>query len=165
MDITAESQVSPTRTAMTIGAVTAASMLIVFAVGLQVLGWLVFVGGVYVGMKRYRKEAGDSISYFKALSTGSQTAFFTSVILAFFSYVSATMDPSLIDATLDAMEQQLKMSNVPSGLAEMAMQQWRETLSPLILAVATIFMCTAIGCLISVVCAFFIQNDQPRVVR
>ena len=165
MDITAESQVSPTRTAMTIGAVSAASMLMVFAVGLQILGWIVFVGGVYFGMKRYRKETGDSISYFKALNAGIQTAFFASVILAFVSYVSSTMDPSLIDATLDSMEQQLKLSNVPSGLAEMVVQQWRETLSPVILAVATIFMCSAIGCLISVVCAFFIQNDQLRVVR
>ena len=92
-------------------------------------------------------------------------AFFASIILAFVSYVSTTMEPSLIDTTLNAMEQQLKTTNVPSGLVEMVMQQWREILSPVILAVATIFMCSAIGCMIAVVCALFIQNDQPRVVR
>ncbi|MDR1172780.1 MAG: DUF4199 domain-containing protein [Bacteroidales bacterium] len=165
MGASAEPPVSPTRTAMTIGAITAALMLLVFATGLQIIGWLVFAGGIYCGMKRFRTETGGCISYFKALFTGLQTAFFASVILAFAGYVTATMEPALIGATLDMMEQQLQTSGVPSGLAETVMQQWREILSPTVLGVITIFMCSATGCIVAVVCAFFIRNDQPPVIR
>jgi hypothetical protein len=161
MDTSAEPPVSPTRTAMTIGAITAALMLLIFATGLQIIGWLVFAGGMYYGMKRFRKEAGGYISYFRALFAGVQTAFFASIILAFIHYVTATMEPALIDTMLDMMDQQLKAPGVPSGLAEMTMQWWREILSPAVLGVITIFMCTATGSIVAIVCAFFIRNDQP----
>ena len=71
-------------------------MLAVSSLGWQILGWLVFVGGIYYGMKRFRKEMYGSISYFKALNCGIQTAFFASVICAFFVYMSTTVEPSLI---------------------------------------------------------------------
>jgi hypothetical protein len=165
MDTSAEPSGSPTRTAMTIGAIIAALMLVVFAIGLQIIGWLVFVGGIYYSMKRFRTETGGYISYFKALFTGIQTAFFASLILAFAGYLTTTMEPALIDTTLNVMEQQLKVSSVPSGLAEMVMQQWREILSPTVVGVITIFMCSAMGCIVAIVCAFFIQNDQPLAIR
>ena len=165
MDQVTEQSVSSTRTAMTVGAVTAGIMLVFFSINLQIVGWLIFAGGIYYGMKRFRREKGVSIDYFKALFTGVQTAFFASVILAFVSYVTATMEPSLIDTTLNVMEQQLKLSNVPSDIADMAMQQWRQTLSPFVLAIATVFMCSAIGCVVAFVGAFFIQNDQLRIIK
>ena len=157
-----DTSVSSTRTAMTVGAVIAALMLTVFALGFQILGWLVFLGGIYYGMKRFRKEMGGSISYFKALNCGIQTAFFASVICAFFVYVSATMEPSLIDKTLDAVEQQLKTYDIPSALIESSTQQMRETLSPFVLGVFTIFMYCTAGCIAGVVCAFFAQKEQPQ---
>ncbi|MDR1155409.1 MAG: DUF4199 domain-containing protein [Bacteroidales bacterium] len=165
MGTSAEPSVSPTRTAMTTGAVIAALMLAVFATGLQIIGWLVFAGGIYYSMKRFRAETGGYISYFMALSTGIQTAFFASLILAFASYLTSTMEPALIDTALDAMEQQFKASSVPSGLAEMMMQQWRKILSPTVVGVITVFICSAMGCIVAIVCAFFIRNDQPPVIR
>ena len=159
MDTPVESVVSTTRTAMTIGAVTAAAMLVVTAVGLQIFGLLVFVGGIYSGMKKFRKEAGGFIGYFEAFIVGIQTAFFASVILAFFTYVSATVEPAEIAAMLNDMEQQLISLNYPSGLTETLMQQLRETLSPLILAVAAIFSYNVIGGIIAAICAIFIRNE------
>ena len=165
MDISAEPQVSPTRTAMTIGAGTAALMLLVSATGLQILGWIAFTGGIYYGMKRFRKESGGYISYLKALLTGVETAFFASVILAFVSYVAATMEPSLIETSLDNMEQQLSAFGIPSELAEIAVQHWREILTPVVVAVISIFTYTAIGCVLALVCALFVRNEQPPVTR
>ena len=141
MDISEEPQVSPTQTAMTIGAITAVLMLLVSAIGWQILGWIAFTGGIYYGMKRFRKETGGYISYFKALLTGAQTAFFASFILAFVSYVAATMEPSLIDTSLSNMEQQLISFGITSELAEIAVKQWREILSPIVVA-AVPFSCT-----------------------
>jgi len=157
-----DTSISPTRTAMTVGAVIAALMLAVSSFGWQILGWLVFVGGIYYGMKRFRKEMGGSISYFKALNCGIQTAFFASVICAFFVYMSTTVEPSLIAKMLDAAEQQLKTYNMPSALIENTTQQMRATLSPFVLGVLTIFMYSATGCIAGVVCAFFAQNGQPQ---
>ena len=163
MNTPAESPVSPARTAMTVGAITAALMLVANAVGLQLLVWFVFVGGIYFGMKRYRTETGGCISYFRALSAGIQTAFFASLIMAFTSYLAATLEPSLIANTLDAVEQQLLAFDIPSTLAETAMQQWREILSPTVLAAIFIFMYNFFGLLLAMICALFVQKDQPLV--
>jgi hypothetical protein len=163
MDTAAELPVSPTRTAMTVGAVTAALMLVVLTFGLQILGWIVFAGGIYYGMKRFRKEAGGRIGYFGALNTGIQTAFFASLICAFFIYLSATLEPSLIDQMLDAAEQRLQTSGVSTVLIENATQQLRAALSPVVLAAVTVLMYSAIGCIVGAVCAIFMQNEQPRV--
>ena len=157
-----DTSVTPTRIAMNMGAVTAALMLVVLVFGLQILGWLVFVGGIYYGMSRFRKEAGGSISYIKALYAGIQTAFFTSVILAFAGYMTTTLDTSLIVAMLDAVEQQLLASEVPSGLVETAMQQWRGVFSPVIFAIMIVFAYSATGVFAGMICALFVWKEPSR---
>jgi len=156
--------VSPTRTAMTVGAVTGALMLAVLAMGLQILGWLVFVGGIYYGMIRFRRETGGCISYLKALYAGVQTAFFTSVILAFAGYVSTTLDASLIVAMLEMVEQRLLASGVPPRLADIAMQQWREIFSPAVFAVIIIFTYSTTGGFVGMLCALFAYKEPSRVI-
>jgi len=152
---------SPTRTAMTVGAITAALMLAVLTLGLQIAGWLVFAGGIFWGMKRFKNECGGVITYFRAWIAGFQTAFFASIILAFIAYVTTTWNPSLITAMLDAVEQQLTTMEVPSGLIEPAMQQWREIFSPMVFGIIIIFMYSAIGFFVSILCAFFVWNTKP----
>jgi hypothetical protein len=145
---------------MTSGAIVAALMLVVFVIGWPGVGLLVFAGGVYYGMKRFRRETGGYIRYFKAWYAGCQTAFFTSLILAFVGYVTVTMNPMLIGMMLDMMEQQLKASGMPQRLTEMAVQQWREILTPAVVGAITIFMYSAIGFAFAMVCAVFVQNDH-----
>jgi ABC-type Na+ efflux pump permease subunit len=136
-------------------------MLVVLTVGWQIVGWIVFAGGTYWGMKRFKDERGGIITYFRALNAGFQTAFFASVILAFAGYMSVTLDPSLITAMLDATKQQLLSMEVPSGLVEIAIQQWREILTPVVFGLLIIFMYSAMGCFISILCAFFIKTAKP----
>jgi len=153
--------VSPTRTAMTVGAFTAALMLIVSAVGWQIVGWLVFLGGIYWGMKRFKTERGGIITWFRAMNAGFQTAFFASVIMAFVGYMTTKLDPSLITEMLNMVEMQLKTSGIPEGLIESAMRQWREILSPVVFAVIIIFMYSALGCIASAVYALFVYTAKP----
>ena len=152
--------VSPAQTAMTVGAVTAALMLVAISIGWAIVGWLVFIAGIFWGMKRFKNECGSVITYFRAWNAGVQTAFFSSVILAFTVYVSAKLDPSLIVAMLEATEQQLLTMEIPSILVETAMQQWREILSPVVFAILIIFMYSITGCFISILCAFFVRNAK-----
>jgi len=161
MESPTEIRLSPTRGAMSIGAATAGVMLLLSIFNLPVIAWFLFFGGIYFGMRTFRKVLGGIIVYSKALSVGFQTAFFASTILAFFTYVSTTLEPSLITAIVDAMEEQLITSAIPSGLVESMVQQWREALTPVVLAIITIFMYTAVGGIVGIILAFFVRNAKP----
>jgi len=145
---------------MTVGAAVAGIMLIVSALGLPLLGWLVFIGGIYYGMWIFRKTLGGVVSYIRALNVGFQTAFFASLILAFFAYLSTTMDSSLIPSILNAAEEQLKTSKIPSELVDNVVQQWREILSPVIFAGIMIFMYSATGGFVSIILAIFVRKNK-----
>ena len=161
MESSAEVRVSPVRGAMNIGAVVAGVMLILGILNMPILGWLVFIAGIYFGMRTFRRVLGGIIIYSKALNIGFLTAFFASLILAFFTYMSTTLDSSLIPAILDAMEKQMNTSGFPSGLIEVMMQQWHEILSPVVLAILTVLMYSAIGGIVGVILAFFVKNAKP----
>lgn len=161
MDQSTDAHFFPTRMAMTIGAVTAILMLLVSVTGWQILGWIAFAGGIYYGMKCYRRETGGIVTYFKALMPGVQTAFFASLIIAFVRYVTATMNPSIIEDMFMMMEQKLITFDIPSELAEMTIQQVREFMSPTVIAVCTVIGYSAIGGFLSIVFAFFVQNAKP----
>ena len=161
MESSPEIRISPMRGAMTIGAATAGVMLVFSAFHLPTIGWLVFFGGIFFGMRTYRKVLDGIIIYSRALNVGFQTAFFTSLIVAFFVYMSATIDSSLIAALIVAMEEQLKTSNMPSELTEAVVKQAHETLTPVVLATITIFMYTVIGGIASIILAIFVKTAKP----
>jgi hypothetical protein len=161
MESSSEWPVSPTRTAMTIGAVTASLMLLVSTFGWQIAGWLIFLGGVYWGMKRFRNELGGNITWIRAWNAGFQTSFFASLIMAFVGYMTTKLEPSIIAEMLDAVALQLKAYPLPEGIADMVMQRWREILSPVMFAAIIIFMYSAIGCLASMIYAFFVHAANP----
>ena len=161
MNTSSENNLSPTRIAMNVGAVGAGLALLVSAFGWQTMSWIVFVCGIYFGMKRFRRELGGFIIYIKALSAGFQTAFFMSFILAFFTYISVYMEPKLVETTLNAMEQQLKTYGIPSMMTDSIVAQWRNILSPVVIGALTMLSYCFIGGLLSVFCAFFVKNVKP----
>jgi len=161
MDTNLKLRISPTRGAMTIGAFTAGVMLVVRIFNAPVLEWLIFVGGIYFGMRTYKNVLGGIIIFSRALNVGFQTAFFASLILAFFAYATTTFEPSLMNTMFEYAEQQLKASDFPPALVDTAVQRLREFFSPLTFAIVTIFAFSAIGGLVSIVCALFVKNAKP----
>jgi len=155
--------ISPTKGAMSVGAVAAGLMILVGIFNVPILGWLIFFGGIYLGMRTYRKVLDGMIPYSKALSVGFQTAFFTSLILAFFAYMSTTLDTSLIPAMLEAAEARLKSVGLQPSFAEFIVQGWREMLSPMILGGIMIIMYSAVGGFISMILAIFVGNANEEV--
>ena len=150
-----DTSVSPMRIATNVGAVVAILMLCASLFGWQKIGWFIFVIGIYSGMKRYRKEIGGCIGYFRALQAGFQTSFFASLILAFVAYVSATFDPASLETALEMIEQRI----ITSGLqSELIMPQMRENLTPTMFAASAVFAYCAIGGLVSIVGAFFVKK-------
>lgn len=161
MDSSKELTVSPTRGAMTIGAVTAVLMLVTSYFGWPIMGWLVFVGGIFSGMSTYKRALGGMIFYSGALNIGFQTAFFASLIMAFAGYVSVTVEPSLIASMIDAAELQMKASGFPEELVLMAVQQWREILTPTVYAIMIILMHSLAGGFTSIILALLVRNAKP----
>ena len=149
------------RGAMNIGAFIAGVMLIFSALNLPTMGWIVFLLGIYLSMKTLRKVLGGIIIYSRALKNGFQTAFFASLILAFFAYMSATLDTKLIPTLLAAAEEHLKTTGLIPEFVEYIVQQWRETLTPVVLAIITILMYTIIGGFAGVILALFVKNAEP----
>jgi len=161
MDISEEPRFSTTHLAMTMGALTAALMLLVSLTGWQILGWIVLAIGIYYAMRVFRLETGDVITYSRALITGVQTSFFASIILAFVTFIAVTIDPSQIENMLILMEQKLITFGIASELAETVVQQWREMLSPVVVAVFSVFTYTIMGGLLSIVLAFLARSIKP----
>jgi hypothetical protein len=160
MSTSEEYTVSSTKGAMTIGAITAGVMLILSVFNASVLTWIIFTCGIYFGMRTYRRVLGGGIVYFKALNMGFKTAFFASLIIAFFAYMLTQLDSSMISTFLDTAEEQLTTSGLPSVMVENAMQYWREALTPTKFGAIIILMYTATGGLISLLLAIFVRNSK-----
>jgi len=161
MDVNDRPNLSSTRGAMTIGALTAGVMLLVGALNAQIIGWIVFVLGIFLGIRTWRIVKGWNITYFQAVGVGFKTAFFASLILAFFAYVSTTMDGTLIPALIDSAEEQMLNSGVSEGMVEIAIQSWREMLSPMVFGGIIIVMYSSTGGLISLLLAYIFSGLKP----
>jgi len=160
METSSELRISPTRGAMTVGAVVAGIMLILSSFGFQLLSWIAFIGGIYYGMRIYRKALGGIVSYPKVLNVGFQTAFFASLILAFFTYLSTKTNSSLIPSMIDTYEEKMKTSDMPVEMIEYVVQLYRKMLSPLTFAGITILMYSVIGGILSAILALFVRNNK-----
>jgi uncharacterized protein involved in cysteine biosynthesis len=157
MEMSSEMPVSSTRISMTAGAVIGLLMVLI-QVNL-LINLLVFTGGIYYTVRLYRKKRAGDVVYSQLLTTGIQTAFFTSVILAFVIYlVAKVIDPSVMAVFVDMIEQTLRSSETPSEILSVSMEQIREQISPELLAVATIIQYTLIGSVIAAICGFILRN-------
>ena len=160
-EVTSGSDLSPTRIATNTGVCIAALMLIFSALGWQKMSWITFFSGIYFGMKFFKRELGGIIVYYRALSAGFQSAFFTSFIIAFFAYLNVYFEPSLIETTIETMEQQMRTYGIPAVTIDSVIQQWRGILSPAVIAGATIFAYSATGGLAAILLAFLVRNNKP----
>ena len=148
------------RIAMNVGAVIACFMLCASLFGWQRISWIIFVFGIFSGMKRYRKELGGCIGYFRALLAGFQTSFFASLILAFVTYVSVTYNPAVVNEAVEMFEQRI----VSSGLQpELIVPHVRKILTPTMFAASAVFSYCSIGVLVSTVLAFFVKKQLAYV--
>ena len=126
----------------------------------QLIGFGIFVGGIYYSMKQFRVECGESADYGKIVFAGIQTAFFSSLILAFAMYaIIKVIDPSIIGAYLEMAEKMLLSTETPQGIVEDSMQKMREMISPGFIAFAAIFSYCFLGVVVSCVCGLFLRNS------
>ncbi|GHT22467.1 hypothetical protein FACS189430_04280 [Bacteroidia bacterium] len=156
--------VSSTQTAMSVGAATGCLMLLSSVLPLaQLLGICVFTGGVYYGVRLFRNRS-EAFSYGQLFWAGLQTAFFTSVIMAFVVFVTAkVINPAILTAYVEAIEKMLHASELPTALAAQTMEQARELISPVFLAFAVVCTYTLLGAIAALICSLILNrsNLQP----
>jgi hypothetical protein len=87
------------------------------------------------------------------LAAGMKTAFFTSVIIAFITYVMAKLDSSVMEIYLQAVSLQLSPE-----IGDTYTEMFREIVSPAFLAACVIISYTLAGSLAALLCAFIAQN-------
>jgi hypothetical protein len=141
---------------MTAGAVTGCLMLfssrLPFA---QIINLCVFCGGIYYGIRIYRNDS-KSNHYGQLFWAGVQTAFFSSVIIAFAVYIVVkAVNPSILGTYLSVAEQLLNSSEIPKEMVSQTMERFRDILSPEFLSFAFIITYTLMGVFAASICAIF----------
>ncbi|MDR2848136.1 MAG: DUF4199 domain-containing protein [Bacteroidales bacterium] len=163
--MSAEKVVSSTQIAMSVGAVTGCLMLISGVLPFaQIVGICVFTGGVYYGVRLFRNRS-EEFNYGQLFWTGLQTAFFTSIIMAFVVYLMAkVLDPSLLTTYMDAVEKMLQSSELPAEITARTIEQAREMISPVFLAFAVVCTYTMLGAIAALICSLILNkpNFQPN---
>jgi len=127
-------------------------------------GWIsfmIFVVGIILTTLAYKKSIDEDtpFPYSKALGLGVATMFFTSIILAVFTFVLyKIIDPGLIDQMLTKMEEQ----SLSKGLnEEMIAQQTdliRKFMTPATMSISRIFSGVFMGLIISLITSIFLKK-------
>jgi hypothetical protein len=105
----------------------------------------------------------EEFNYGQLFWTGLQTAFFTSIIMAFVVYVTAkVLNPSILTAYTEAIEKMLQASELPAEIAARTMEQARELISPVFLAFAVICTYTLLGAIAALICALILNKPNPQ---
>ena len=150
---------------MTVGAITAVLMFIAPVLPLlnlipQTASMAVFVGGIYLGMRRLVNNSDNDISYSEKTIMGMKVAFFASLIIAFVIYFLTKIEPELIELYLGAAEKMIRSSDIPSEVASAQMQLMRETITPGVLATAAIMVFSFFGVIVACFCGLILKKNR-----
>ncbi len=155
-----EQSISSVQIGMTFGAITGGLMigvpaLLSFLPALAQAGELaVYMFGIYYAIRRYQRGFLEKINFLQAMKVGMLTVLFTSIIVAFYSYIMVTMDPSNLDAYTSLFETSLKSMNLPSEQASSMVDQLKQLMSPaffaLIMWLSNCFLGSILACICSI---------------
>lgn len=105
----------------------------------------------------------ENFPYSKALGLGVATSFFSSIILALFTFILYKyIDPELIDQILLQAEEKLIESGLDYDMIEMQIEMQRKFVNPSILAASTIFSTTLTGLIISLITSIFLKRNSSN---
>jgi len=165
--------ISIVKNSMNYGAMTGLALFIIFIlfnfIGItksaihQIIGYGVLIGGIILGTKYFRDNVlHGTISYGKALASGTWIAFFCSILLAFFMYLFLLfIDPSMLDIILQEQEKQLIQKGLSDDQIEMAMHYTRKFTTPTMFALMSVLTYTFLGFIFSLITSAFLKKAGP----
>lgn len=128
---------------------------------IQNLNLVILIIGIIYFTQEYRdKVLGGAISYGQALRLGLSISFFTSILVAFFTYIQFRwIDSTLAEKILDLAEQQMIQSGESDVRIDQALDILRKVTTPFLLAISTVFSVSFWGFLFSLVSSYFLKRE------
>jgi len=128
----------------------------------QYIGFVVIILGIFVGTKNYRDAVlGGYMSYGGCLGMGTLIAFFSAIIVTFYSYIFFTfIDASLIDVIMDQVEGDMIDSGRSEDEIELAMEYTRKFMTPFWMTVISLMSYTFWGFVFSLITSIFLKNEN-----
>lgn len=158
------------KNSMTFGAITGMAFIIVSLVFYvldvqsqniaQFINYAVIIGGIYIGTKNFRDKFNNGgLTYGRALGSGVLISVFSSVILAFYTFLFfKVIDPGALDKIYEVMEQEMMKQNLPDSQMEMSLDIAKKFTTPVTIAVGVVLSFTFWGFVFSLITSIFLKK-------
>lgn len=131
-----------------------------------VIGFGIFFGVLYFAMKKHRDaDLGGYISYGRCLGVGVLTAVIMSIVSGLFNYVYVSfVDPDFLERTLAQTQEMLENFGMPEEAIEEAMENARNSNTPLRHMLNAILGGGLMGLIASLIVGAFVKRNPPEMV-
>jgi len=131
----------------------------------SVLNNIIMVGFLVYGISQYRDNFNNSfISYSQSLKLGTTIAFFSSVIVAFYSFVHISyLEPNLLSDILHDTEQMMLQADpeISDEQLDLTLSMTAKFMQPHWLMLMSVLGGTLMGFVYSLIISFFLKNNNP----
>lgn len=131
----------------------------------KTLGYIsfpIYIVCIVIAQIHYRNhEQNGVISYGQAVGFGTAIMLFSGVITALYTLIIYKLDPSLIDQIKNMQEEALMQKNMSDEQIEAAMSMSGKMLSPVFMAISSLFGSVIIGTIVSLITSIFVKK-QPN---
>ena len=129
----------------------------------SIINNLLIIIFLYYSIIQYRENINNGlISYSKSLKLGTSVAFFSSVIMAFYTLIYISyLDPDMLENTLNMTEQTVLHSNpeISDEELDLALEMTAKFMQPHWLMIMSVLGGTFMGFVYSLVISFFTKKD------
>jgi len=131
----------------------------------SILNNLLIIGFIIYSISLYRDNFNNGfISYYEALKLGTTVAFFSSVLVAFYTFIYITyLNPEMLDNILNMTEQSILQSSpeISDEELDLALEMTSRFTQPHWLMIMGVLSGTFMGFLYSLVISFFLKKTDP----
>ena len=132
----------------------------------SLLNNLLIIGFIVYAISYYRDNLNNGfISYSESLKLGTTIAFFSSVIMAFYSFIYITyLNPDLLNAVLKEMEQTVLQGDpdISEEKLDLALEMTARFTQPHWLVIMGVLSGTFMGFFYSAIVSFFVKNPDSQ---
>ena len=130
--------------------------------GLVSISYIFIIVGIIYGTKNYRDEFNNgSISYSRALGTGTLIAAFAGVISGLYQYIYVSyIDLEYFDKLVDILVQTYQDAGIDDDKIEQMIEMSSYSRNPVFFTLSSIFGSAIIGFIISLITSFFLKKED-----
>ena len=132
----------------------------------SILNNVVIIGFLVYAIMQYRDNVNNGfISYSTSLKLGTTVAFFSSVIMAFYTFIYITyLNPDMLANILNMTEQAMLEANpeISDQQLDLALSMTTKIMQPHWMMIMGVLGGTFMGFLFSLIISIFVKKDNPK---